>query len=163
IFWPSCESKKSETLRVRFLYRFNREIADQSSKLFSSARLGNHHMSEKDWVLSRDSNAKHSGSGGDPPMAADEFETPAIAPLLSVNDLFPPEIVKFGMDAGTVISVFSSAKSAVDVTAAVLKVLGILQDTNVEELFKQLNRHLDDAIGGLSWQVDKLAQGDRLG
>jgi hypothetical protein len=83
--------------------------------------------------------------------------------MSKVEDLFPPEIVQLGMNAGAVISVFSSAKSAVDVAAAVLKALGVLQDIDVPTLFKQLNQHLDDAIGGLSWQVDKLAQGDRLG
>jgi hypothetical protein len=82
----------------------------------------------------------------------------------SITDLLPPEIQQLGQNAGTVISIFSSAKSAVDVTAAVLRVLGVIQsDPDVRTLFMQLNQHLDDAIGALSWQLDRITQADRLG
>src|SRR5262245_33852675 len=69
-----------------------------------------------------------------------------------VDDLLPPEIKQFGANAGAVISIFSSAKSAVDVATAVLKVLGVLQDTDVKMLFMQLTQSLDNAVGALSWQ-----------
>jgi hypothetical protein len=59
-------------------------------------------------------------------MATDAFEISRTAADRSVTDLLPPELVQLGKDAGAVISVFSSVKSAVDVTVSVLKVLGVL-------------------------------------
>jgi hypothetical protein len=59
-------------------------------------------------------------------MATDEFEIPRTAADRSVTDLLPRELVQLGKDASTAIQVFSSAKSAVEVTVAILKVLGVL-------------------------------------
>jgi hypothetical protein len=58
-------------------------------------------------------------------MATDEFATPRTADR-SITDLLPPELVQLGKGAGTMISVFSSAKSAVNVTVAVRNILGVL-------------------------------------
>ena len=57
-------------------------------------------------------------------MATDEFATPRTADR-SVTDLLPPELSQLSKDAGAVISMFSSVKSAVSVTGAVLNILGV--------------------------------------
>jgi len=56
----------------------------------------------------------------------EEFETPRNAADRSVTDLLPPELAQLGKDTGTVIEVFSSAKSTMNVTATVHKVLDVL-------------------------------------
>jgi len=59
-------------------------------------------------------------------MVNEEFEIPRNAAARSATDLLSPELVQLGKDAGTVIKLFSSVKSTVDVTVTVLKVLDVL-------------------------------------
>ena len=59
-------------------------------------------------------------------MVTEELEIPRNAADRSVTDLLPPELVQSSKDAIPAIKVFSSVKSAADVTLTIPKVLDVL-------------------------------------